>query len=278
MFGIHIISVYLLAVGLLTLLAAVLIWQRQRSGKTVIVWLSAGVVGILLGSVGSVAIVCLAGYEVRVSPRLPDMPVSDADFEPSGDDTEGMGGGMPGMGGPPGMGGMGGGPPQPRPKRDLTNLVRKLELLTGDVGISLSGEQAAGVCNVLADAEKVETMSDDDAQDKLDKLLALLDKEQKARLEAVSLPRRRGRGPGGGPGGPGGGPGGPGGPGGGPGGPGGGPGGPGGGPGGPGGPGGGERAEDANPFQDEANAQALNRLRERFGAKEAPAEKPPAEQ
>ena len=271
MFGIHIISVYLLAVGLLTLLAAVLIWQRQRTGKTVIVWLSSGLVGILLGSVGTVAIVCLAGYEVNVTPRLSDVP--EADFEPVPADPgyEGEGGGMPGMGsgmpgmggGMPGMGGMGGGR-QPSPKRELTTLVRKLELLTGDVGISLSDKQAADLCTALADIEEAETMSDEDAQTTHDKLLALLEEEQNARLEAVSLPRRRG----GGRGGPGGG--GPGGPGGG------GPGGPGGG--GPGGPGGGEEAEDANPFQEEPNAEALTRLRERFGPKEEPDENPPAEQ
>ena len=272
MFGIHIISVYLLAVGLLTLLAAVLIWQKQRSGKTVIVWLSSGLVGILLGSVGTVAIVCLAGYEVNVIPRLSDVP--EADFEPVPADPgyEGAGGEMPGMGGGmPGMGGMGGGR-QPSPKRELTTLVRKLELLTGDVGISLSDKQAADLCTALADIEKAETMSDEDAQTTQDKLLALLEEEQNDRLEAVSLPRRRGGGRGGpgggGPGGPGGG--GPGGPGGG------GPGGPGGG--GPGGPGGGEQAEDANPFQQEPNAEALTRLRERFGAKEEPDENPPAKQ
>jgi hypothetical protein len=244
MFGIHIISVYLLSIGLLVLLAAVLLLQRQRSGKTLVVWLSSALVGMLLGSVGTVAIVCLAGYEVHVSPRLPDVPLSDVEGESSEDEMEEMGEGMAGMGGPPGMGG----PRQPRPKRDLTNLVRKIELLTGDVGITLSDEQATALSTALADVEKAETMSDDDAQAKHDELLELLDDEQEARLEAIDLPRRRG----GGRGGPGGGPGGPG----------------GGGPAGPGGPGGGPPDEDANPFQQEPNAEALTRLRERFGAEQ----------
>jgi len=256
MFGIHMISVYLFAVGLLTLLVLVLVWQKQRSGKTIVVWLTSAVVGMLLGSVGSVAIVCLAGYHIEVMPGRPEVfpapPVPGTD-EAAMDDMSGMGGpGMrgPGMGGP----GMGGGRP-PRPKRDLTTLVRKIDLLTGDVGLTLSDEQVGSLLDCLADLETAEAMSDDDAQAKHDGILAVLDEDQQSRLDAISLPRRR---PGGfgGPGGPGGG-------------------GPGGG--GMGGPGGGEQAEDANPFQEESNAEALTHLRERFGANEKPAETKPAE-
>ena len=258
MFGVHVISVYLLAVGLLTLLLLVLVWQRQRSGKTIVVWLASGVIGILLGSVGSVAIVCLAGYHVEVvrgRPEIfPSAPVPGTG-EIAMDDMSGMG--MPAMGGP-GMGGPGGGGGRPpRPKRDLTTLVRKIDLLTGDVGLTLSDEQVGSFLGCLADVETAETMSDDVAQAKHDKILAVLDEDQQSRLDAISLPRRR---PGGGPGGPGGG----------------GPGGPGGGE--PRGPGGGEQAQDANPFQEESNAEALTRLRERFGAKDEPAEAKPAEQ
>ena len=254
MFGIHVISVYLLAVGLLTLLLLVLVWQTQRSGKTIVVWLASGVTGVLLGSVGSVAIVCLAGYHVEIVRGTPEIfpsdPVPGTD-EVAMDDMPGMGGSGMGMGGM----GMGGGRP-PRPKRDLTTLVRKVDLLTGDVGLTLSDEQVGSFLGCLADVETAETMSDDDAQAKHDEILALLDEDQKSRLEAISLPRRR---PSGGPGGPGGG----------------GSGGPGGG--GPGGPGGGEQAEDANPFQEESNAAALTHLRERFGGTDEPAESKPAE-
>ncbi|HUT90833.1 MAG TPA: hypothetical protein VMY37_15115 [Thermoguttaceae bacterium] len=260
MFGVHVISVYLLAVGLLTLLLLVLVWQRQRSGKTIVVWLTSAVTGILLGCVGSLAIVCLAGYHVEVvhgTPEIfPSAPVPGTD-EVAMEDMSAMG--MPAMGGP-GMGGPGGGGGRPpRPKRDLTTLVRKIDLLTGDVGLIVSDEQVGSLLGCLADVETAETMSDDDAQAKHDEILAVLDEDQKSRLDAIDLPRRR---PGGG------GPGGPGGPGGG------GSGGPGGG--GPGGPGGGEQAEDANPFQEESNAEALTHLRERFGATDEPAEvKPP---
>ncbi len=249
MFGVHVISVYLLAVGLLTLLLLVLVWQRQRSGKTIVVWLTSAVTGILLGGVGSVAIVCLAGYRVDIvhgTPEIfPSAPVPGTD-EVATDDMSGMG--MPGMGGP----GMGRGRP-PSPKGDLTTLVRKIDLLTGDVGLTLSDEQVGSLLGCLADVETAETMSDDDAQAKHDEILALLDEDQQSRLDAIGLPRRRPGGSGG-PGGPGGG-----------------------GMGGPGGPGGGEQAEDANPFQQESNAEALTQLRERFGAQEEPAEAKPAE-
>ena len=141
----------------------------------------------------------------------------------------------------------------PRPKRDLTNLVRKIDLLTGDVGIALSDDQAASLIAALAEVESAETMSDDDAQAKHDQILKLLDEGQQSKLDVVGLPRRPrggGRPGGGGPGG--GGPG-------------------GGGPGG-GGPGGPEQAEDANPFQEETNAEALDRLRQKFAQAEKPAE------
>jgi hypothetical protein len=278
MFGIQILSLYLMAVGLLAILVIVLIWQKQRTGKTVAVWAASGAVGILLGCVAPMAIAPLVGFNVQVTHRLPPMAGTDAGAQtpdssmamPGGPGMPGMGGGseMGGMGGMGGMMGMGG-PRQPRPKRDLTVLVRKIGLLTGDVAITLSNEQAASLCQCLAELEKAETMSDDDAKAKHEAILAILDEDQKALLDAVDLPRRRPGGSGGGPGGPGGGPGGPGGPGAGASGPGGGPGGPGGG---PGGPGGGEQDPNANPFHEEANAAALDTLRNRFAPGEKPAD------
>ena len=240
MYGIHMISLYLFAVGLLTLLVLVLVWQKQRSGKTVCVWLTSAVVGILLGCVGPLAILCLADYRVEVVPGRPEVfpaPAVAGTDEGAMDDMEAMGG--MGMGGP-GMGGMGmGGGRPPRPKRDLTTLVRKIDLLTGDVALALSEEQVGLLIGRLAELAAAETMSDDDAQTGHDAILALFDDDQKSRLDAISLPRRRsgGRGPGG-----------------------------------PGGPGGGEEDEDANPFQEESSAQAVTHLRERFGGEKEPAE------
>jgi hypothetical protein len=130
--------------------------------------------------------------------------------------------------------------------------VRKLELLTGKIEITLTAEQSASVTTALADIEKAEKMSDDDAKAKCDALMALLDNDQKSLLDAIGLPRPQ-RGPGG-PGGPGGS---------------------------PGGPGGSPPAADVNPFQQETNTEALKSLRQRFAPaapKEAAGEsKPPSE-
>ena len=84
-----------------------------------------------------------------------------------------------------------------------------------------------------------ENMSDEDAQAKHDEVLALLDDDQKAQLEAVSLPRSFGRG------------------------------------GGRGGPGEEEQDANANPFQEEANATALTSLLQRFGGDDQPADPVP---
>jgi hypothetical protein len=141
---------------------------------------------------------------------------------------------------------MGGG--QPSPKRQLSTLVRKLELLTGDIAITLTPEQAAGVAAVLEDLDQRETLTDDEAQAKHDELLAMLNESQKAKQEAINLPRGGGGGSGGGRGMGGGGPGG-------------------------GMAGGAAASPDANPFADGENATALDTLRERLagGQEQTPA-------
>jgi hypothetical protein len=243
MFGIDMITSYLLVIGLLTLFVAVLVWQRHKSEKKITLWLASGAVGVLLGSIASYGAVSLLGYTVEKDYRRTWPAVEPAEGEEEEDEYaeagmgEGMGGGT--GGGMGGRGGFGG----PRPKRDLTNLVRKLELLTGDVAITLSSEQASALATCLADLEKEETMSDDNAQAKHDELLAIMDEDQQSRLKAVGLPRSFGRGGAGGRGGGGGG-------------------------GGRGGPGGGEQDEDANPFQQDPNAKALAGLRQRLAASE----------
>jgi hypothetical protein len=245
-FGFDAISAYLLVVALLTLLIAVLVWQRHRTQKTIAVWFWAALIGIVLGSAGSYAFLALKGYTVQKLPPEADMAfLADGG---GGEESPDMGGGMPGMGGE-GRGGGGGGMPGgggggPRPKRDLTTLVQKIDLLTGDIALAISDEQAASLTVALAGIDEAETMSDDEAQAKHDAIVALLDDTQKARLDAVGIPRQRGSG------------------------------GPGGGGRGAGGPGGGPEAErpapDANPFRDEAIASALDHLRQRFGKSEAP--------
>ena len=107
MFGImEAISAYILVVGMAALLLAVLIWQKNRTGKTIRVWLFSSLVGIVLGATIPVAICYLAGYEPTKIP--PEVVIGSEDSE-----EDGM---MGGMGG--GMGGMMGGPPSDVPAGD----------------------------------------------------------------------------------------------------------------------------------------------------------------
>jgi hypothetical protein len=225
------IGLGIVVVMLVALMFAVLMLQRQRSQKTISIWFGSVVVGLLLGSALTLGLLRLgvlrqfqagaAGFPIATFVEVSDTPSPD---DGGGMGSGGMGGGGMGSGGM-GGGGMGG----PNPKRDLTTLVRKLDLLTGDIKITLTAEQSDAVTTALADIEETEEMSDEDAEAKYDVLLAQLDDDQRSRLDAIGLPRpQRGSG----------------------------------------GPGGGSdgamAAADNNPFQQEANAEALTRLRQRI--------------
>jgi hypothetical protein len=233
-----------LVLALLTVLLLVLLVQQQRSSKQIAVWFLSAIVGVLLGVAGSAAAIGLLGYEVERIPAWRANAVGEA-VEVAAAETaaEGAPSG-PGMGMGPMMGGMGGPPGgfAPSPSRQLTSLVRKIDLLTSNIALNLSAEQTTAVLKLIDGIEVTEQVSDEDAQAKYDAILAVLTEEQKAKQEAIGLPRRTGGGPGG----------------------------PGAGMGGPGG----------NPFASEENAAALKNLRARFGAgtpaeepAEAPAEK-----
>jgi hypothetical protein len=177
-------TAYLLVAALATLLVAVLVWQPYRSRRTVIVWLASGVIGVLLGSVGSYAALRLAGYTVAEAPPWAKAAGATGEMDKS---EEEMHGGMHGGGGKMkgnGVRGAGG----HKPKLCLIALVQKLDLLTGDVGIALSAEQATAVSNWLEDVKNLDTMSDTEARIKRNQLAALFNDNQKLRLNAIDIP------------------------------------------------------------------------------------------
>jgi len=224
---------YILVVTLATIFVIILVARQQRAQKDVAIWLMSGLVGILLGAAGAAAVVQGMGYDLTKRFRHMTSEELAAMNEDSGEDGEEGGMGMGGPGG--GMGGRG-----PSPKRLLTTLVRKVDLLTSDVALSLSDEQAAGLVEILGRMKSQDTMTDDEATALQEELVALFNDDQKAKQDAIGLPFSRG-GRGGG---------------------------------GRGGPGGGEQEEDANPFAQEQNAEAVQSLLGRFG--ESAADEPAA--
>ena len=230
MFGFEAMSSYVLTLGLATVFVLVWVTRQQKTKQDAQIWLMSGVVGLLLGAAGAAGCVQLLGFQVTEIPEKLPTPDAGGTSAPSmGGGAPGGGGMMGGAGGPPGGGGMMGmmgGGQGPRPKQQLTTLVRKLELLTGDVALTLTAEQQLEVAKRLDALAELKTLTDDEAEEKYKDLLALLDDAQKAKQDAIGLPFRRGGGGGGGPGGT-------------------------------------QPPPDANPFESEQNANALQSLRDR---------------
>jgi hypothetical protein len=219
------IGIGIVVVMLISLLFALLMQQRQRSQKSIGIGIGSLLIGLLLGSALTLGGLRLFGgrFVPGFGSGVPEASSNVSMDEPS--PSGGMGGSPTGgMGGGPG-GGMGGGPGGPNPQRELTTLVRKLDLLTGDIKITMSAEQCVLVAAALEGIETSEILSDEDAQAKHDALLATLDDSQKSLLDAIGLPRP---------------------------------------PRGGGGAGGAPPAADGNPFQQPASAEALARLRQRL--------------
>ena len=228
MFGFEAMSSYVLTLGLATVFVLVWISRQQKTKQDAQIWLMSGVVGVLLGAAGAAASVQLLGFQVTEIPKKEPAGEASTSTPPA---MGGGGGMMGGAGGPPGGGmmgmggGGGGGFGGPRPKQQLTNLVRKLELLTGDVALTLTAEQQPEVAKRLDALAELKTLTDDEAEAKYNDLLSLLDDAQKAKQDAIGLPFRRGGGGGFG--------------------------------------GGTQPPPDANPFESEQNANALQTLRDR---------------
>jgi hypothetical protein len=197
MLNLDVISIYILTLALLSLVFGVFVNSRQKNGKSLSLWLASTILGLLLGATGALSACYWLGYEVVEKLQLPD-PVAIALDDPDAEESMASGGGSPGgpAGGAerPSRGGSAsrGSSRQVPARFQLMMLVRKLELLTGDVAIKLSDEQASQVHALLKEIEAAETLSDEDAQQKHDALLALMEDAQKAKTEAVSIPFRRG--------------------------------------------------------------------------------------
>ena len=86
----------------------------------------------------------------------------------------------------------GGGGRGPSPKHQLTMLVRKVDLLTGDIALNLTEDQGNTLSGILGKIKSQETMTDDDATALNEEILAVFDEDQIAKQEAIGLPFRQG--------------------------------------------------------------------------------------
>lgn len=201
-------GIYAGLLALLCIFLVVMLSLKKQGAKTFQVGLTAGLVGIFVGVVGSYAGLRVMKYDL-ISSEIPlqentgEAPGGGGDPSAEG----GGGGGRGGFGGGGGGGSRGGGGRggfQPSPTRELTSFVRKLDLLTGDLKITLSDEQGKAIKPLLDGIKEVAAVEDDIAADMLEELKGKLTEEQNAKLDSISLPRTRGsfsRGGGGGEGG-----------------------------------------------------------------------------
>ncbi len=202
------ITLFLLLIALGSALVLVLMWQNQRKGKEISIWLFSLLLGVFFGGSAMLAGLMAAGYHFE---RYPDGPNVATNASATSSGPSSGGGGAPGSSGRPGGGGVGGGGSGGgfgggRPgrgfggggpggdggsqgRRDLVNLVRKLDLLTGDIKISLTPEQSDALRQALAGVEDAKTLSNEDAQAKYDELAKLLTSEQMETQKLVELPR-----------------------------------------------------------------------------------------
>ncbi len=184
------VSIYILTIALLALVSGVLINHRHKNEKTVSVWLASSFLGLLLGAAGALSLCYLLGYEVVKQIELPAIArLSDEDPDLAVTGNPGADGSRSGEGG---RGGGGRGGSRQLPARfQLAMLVRKLDLLTGDIAIALTAAQSRDIHALLKEIEAAESLSDEQAQGRYDALLGLLDDSQQAKTSAVSLPFRR---------------------------------------------------------------------------------------
>lgn len=188
MLNVDVISIYILTLALLAMVFGVIVNHRQKNGKTVSIWFVSVVLGLLLGASGALGFCYFLGYEVVEQLELPDPKKTSSDEPEPGREDD-----------PAGRESRGGGPRrgssrQAPARSQLAMLVRKIDLLTGDIVIHWSEEQAQQLHLLLKEIEAAETLSNEDAKRNYDALLALMEDSQRSKTEAVSLPVRNRRG------------------------------------------------------------------------------------
>lgn len=121
--------------------------------------------------------------EGKGPPGMPGMPPGMPGMPPG---MPGMPPGMPGMPGmPPGMGKKGG--RGPSAKMQLASLVTKLDVLTEKpLTVRLNSEQRAKVLEQLKGLEEMEELNDEQAKQRLDAVLKIVQEDRKA-LEAAGF-------------------------------------------------------------------------------------------
>jgi hypothetical protein len=158
------------------------------SSKGVPGWFASGLLGLIIGAGGTL----LAVYEGPLGNYKNGMLKPDPSAPPPAPPMMGGGGG--------GAGGGGGGGAAAAGKRTLTTLVGKLELLSRpdlNLHIQLDAEQSKAIAEKLAEFEKAESMSGEQAGENATALESLLTDAQKAIIASIGLPQNRPAGGGG---------------------------------------------------------------------------------
>jgi hypothetical protein len=150
--------------------------------RTMPAWFIAGVLGVLIGGGGGF-LLAMYGYGHRV--KIITTPANAGEN----------------YGKPPTLGQMVPGGAEPESdaggQRSLADLVGKIELLSRPdlkLALEFEPEQQTQLAAQLASIKQTETMSDEDAEKRVEAIEALLQPEQKATLDAIALPRRQGGG------------------------------------------------------------------------------------
>ncbi len=162
----------------------------KTASKNIPDGIAKGILGFALGAGVTFLAMHFIGPREQVVGTL---PMSSTSPMPASGSPPISGGPSRAMGSPSGGMGAAG-------KRNLTALVGKLELLSRDnlnLHLTFDQEQAQKISAELANLEAAKTLTDEEAQSRLEALQASLTPEQKETVDAIGWPRPAG---GGGPG------------------------------------------------------------------------------